>query len=264
MLNPWKRERVLITARTYPTPARQGVEVSCTGAITDAGKWIRLHPVPYRFLDLDKRFRKYQWIDVGVTKSSDPRPESYRVDISSLKILTPPLQTTNHWQARKDVIFPLRSPSLCYLQRTRQETGTTLGFFKPREITGFEIRPEQSPDWTSDERERLLQQGLFETEPHTPLEKIPFKFYYRFVCDEDDCSGHRLSCVDWELGQAYRRWRMEYGERWEEKIREKFEQEMIERFDTHFFVGTIKAHPQVWIIVGLFYPLRILQPTMAL
>ena len=28
----------------------------------------------------------------------------------------------------------------------------------------------------------------------------------------------------------------------------------IERLDTHFFVGTLKAHPAEWNIVGLFYP----------
>jgi len=50
-------KKVLITVRTYPTPARKGVEVSCTAGITDDGKWIRLFPIPYRFLDWDKRFK---------------------------------------------------------------------------------------------------------------------------------------------------------------------------------------------------------------
>jgi hypothetical protein len=86
------------------------------------------------------------------------------------------------------------------------------------------------------------------------LEKIPFKFYYRFRCDEPGCNGHRLSCVDWELGQAYRSWRRKYGPEWEEKLRLRFEKEMIGRYDTHFFVGTVRVHPASWIIVGLFYP----------
>ncbi len=251
----YKNKRVLVTARTYPTPARQGVEVSCTGGITHDGRWIRLHPVPYRFLANDQRFSKYQWIDMRAVKSSDPRRESYRVDIPSIKIVSPRLPTDDHWKARKQIVFPLLAPSLCYLQRTRQETGTTLGVFRPREITGFEIRPEENPDWTPAERERLIQQDMFEVQPHAPLEKIPFKFRYLFRCDEPGCRGHKLSCADWELGQAYRRWRRDYGEDWEAKLREKFERQMIERFDTHFFVGTIKAHPHVWIIVGLFYPL---------
>ena len=95
--------RVLITARTYPTPVRRGVEVSCTGGITESGEWIRLFPVPYRFLSLDKRFRKYQWIEANVAKSSDLRPESFQIDIDSINIISEPLPTKDRWQARKNI-----------------------------------------------------------------------------------------------------------------------------------------------------------------
>jgi hypothetical protein len=63
-----------------------------------------------------------------------------------------------------------------------------------------------------------------------------------------------MICPDWEMGQAYRSWRMEYGDQWEDKFRQKFEREMIDKNETHFFVGTIHKHPGSWIIVGLFYP----------
>ncbi len=72
MLNPWTPAKVLVTARTYPAPAKQGVEVSCTGGITEDGRWIRLFPVPYRFLDQDRRFRKYQWIDARIARRATP------------------------------------------------------------------------------------------------------------------------------------------------------------------------------------------------
>ena len=29
---------------------------------------------------------------------------------------------------------------------------------------------------------------------------------------------------------------------------------MIFEDDTHFYVGTVRHHPNTWIIVGLFYP----------
>lgn len=65
-----------------------------------------------------------------------------------------------------------------------------------------------------------------------------------------------MICTDWEMGQAYRAWRKQYGDQWEGKFRQRFEKEMIEKNDTHFFVGTIHQHPGSWIIVGLFYPPR--------
>ena len=78
---------MLVTVRTYPVPARKGFEVSCTGGVTSDGKWIRLFPVPYRFLDDDKRFKKYQWIDVDVKSArGDPRPESHNLNIEKIAI----------------------------------------------------------------------------------------------------------------------------------------------------------------------------------
>lgn len=63
-------------------------------------------------------------------------------------------------------------------------------------------------------------------------------------------------CTDWEMGQAYRAWRKEYGPSWEAKFRQRFEAEMATKFNTHFFVGTLHQHPNNWIIIGLYYPPR--------
>jgi hypothetical protein len=254
MIPKWMSAKVLITARTYPAPARKGIEVSCTGGITADGKWIRLHPVPYRFLDEDKRFRKYQWIDASISKSNDSRPESFTLDLNSIHIASEPLSTARLWQARKEIVTPLQSPSLCWLQAERDKNKfPTLGFFKPKEISRFIIEPD-NPYWTHEELAKLRQNPLFGAVPTQQLEKLPYKFKYRFVCDEPTCRGHELSCLDWELGQSYRKWCRKYGEDWEGAIRLRYEQEMIERYDTHFFVGTVRTHPDAWIIVGLFYP----------
>ena len=97
-MEKWTRRKVLIVVRTYPVPAMTGIEVSCTAAITDDQKWMRLFPVPYRFLDPDKRFRKYQWIDVSVTRASnDPRPESFKLNEQSIRIIG----SEASWQAKQ-------------------------------------------------------------------------------------------------------------------------------------------------------------------
>ena len=250
----YERKRVFITARTYPSPARKGIEVSCTGGITEQGEWIRLFPVPWRLLSQDKRFRKYQWIEVTVKKAPDPRPESFLLDIDSINILGDSVPTTGGWAARKLIVSPLQAHCLCCLHRTwREERKPTLGFFKPKSITEFVIEAD-TPTWTPGELAKLRQHTMFQDTPLHLLEKIPYKFSYKFFCDEPDCNGHKLSCVDWELGEAYRKWRVKYGNKWEWAIRNRFETEMITKLDTHFFVGTVAAHPSSWIIVGLFYP----------
>ncbi len=256
MHKPQETKKALIVVRTYPTPAKSGVEVSCTAAITDKGEWLRLFPVPWRFLPSDQRFRKYQWVEVTVTKASDARPESYKLKPDGIRVLSEPLSTTKGWQARKDVIYPLKAHCLCCLQKQRDAHGhPTLGIFRPKVITKLHITAEDAK-WT-DAQLALLRQGhLFLRPPKTELEKIPFTFRYEFRCDHDECPGHKIICTDWEMGQSWRQWKTKYRDGWEAKFRGRYETDMILKYDTHFYMGTIHQHPHVWIIVGLFYPPR--------
>jgi hypothetical protein len=247
-------KKILVTVKTYPTPAKKGIEVSCIAGVTSEAQWIRLFPLPFRFLPDDKRFKKYQWIKASLTKAPDPRPESHMIDVESIEILGEPLSSENCWQSRKAIIMPLAAPSLCHLIETRKQTGATLGIFKPKEITEFIVESDPQPTWSSKELEILSQESLFYKKPLTPLEKIPYRFIYKFVCNKSGCKGHRLSVVDWEIDQAYRSWKRKYGTQWEKYFRQRFEDEMISKFDTHFFAGTMRSHPDIWIIIGLFYP----------
>jgi hypothetical protein len=250
----WIRKKVLITVRTYPTPSRAVVEASCTAGICD-GKWIRLFPVPHRLLDNDKRFRKYQYIEVDTIKApSDPRPESHKINVDSIKILTEPITRKNNWQVRKSLILPLSSQSLCSLYSIHEFKGEpTLGIFKPREIIRLTIKKSRTT-WTESQQASLHQSPLFGSLPKIPLEKLPYDFFYEFQCDDPNCPSHRLTCTDWEMGELYLKCKAKYGNNWEKKFRETYEDAMINKKDTYFYVGTVHGHPKQWIIIGLFYP----------
>ena len=241
--------------KTYPVPAKKGVEVSCTAAITEDGRWIRLFPVPFRYLEEDKRFAKYQWIKLRVRRSNDTRPESYNIDPDSIEFVGDrPIPTDKKWQQRKELVFPLLAKSMCSLQKEQKANGhPTLGAFKPKSIDALVIE-EVDPEWSEEQKAKLDQTDLFHKQPAVKLEKIPFKFSYQYTCHEEGCTGHQMMCSDWEMAQAYRSWRQKYGKDWEKPFREKFEQQMCER-DTHFYVGTVHQHPDAWIVVGLFYPM---------
>lgn len=252
----WIAKRVLITVRTYPVPAQKNIEVSCTAGISD-GQWIRLFPVPYRYLDYDKRFAKYQWIDVSVIKAAqDPRPESYKLNVDTIRI-DADMPPKDGWRARKEILRPLMRPSMCAIRRERDANNApTLGLFRPAKIERLIIEPDTS-EWTPQQLANLDQSMLFYAGPAEKLEKLPHKFKYQFRCDDPECNGHTMSCTDWEMGESYREWRDKYGEEWETAFRLKYEEEMIHKRDTHFYVGTVHRHPREWIIVGLFYPPRL-------
>jgi hypothetical protein len=191
---------------------------------------------------------------VEVTKpTSDARPVSFKLKPDSIQILGD-IGTEREWRDRRAILRPLLQPSMCAIRRQRDERGSpTLGLFKPAEVKRLIIEPTDE-QWTAAELQILQQDTLFQKAPTDTLEKLPFNFKYEFQCTDGACKGHEMMCTDWEMGQAYRRWRRDYGSDWERPFRQKFETDMIQKLDTHFFVGTVHRHPSSWIIVGLFYP----------
>ena len=253
MLSAWQEEEILILIKAYPNPSKGAIETSCTAGITRGGQLIRLYPIAFRLLEEDKRFSKYQWIKVRIRKANDPRPESYVPDFDSIEIISDPIPTKNKWELRRGIVESCRMPSMEAIRNQQEETGISLAFFRPRQITALHI--EQAPEkWTNEELAKLQQQNFFDTGNREQLERVPFDFKYEYLCDDPACRGHKMKIVDWEIYQAYRSWLRKYGSGWEEKLRHRFEYEMQEKKDTHFFVGTMRSHPTSWIIVGLFYP----------
>lgn len=61
--------------------------------------------------------------------------------------------------------------------------------------------------------------------PLEPLERIPYRFYYEFICPDTTCTtAHKMQVLDWELHQSYRKWHAEYGpEGWEAALRNRYE-----------------------------------------
>ena len=74
---PWRTIEVLITVKAYPNPSKSQSEAACIVGIQRDGGFVRLYPVPFRALDDQQRFKKYQWIRVRARKpKNDPRPAS--------------------------------------------------------------------------------------------------------------------------------------------------------------------------------------------
>ena len=162
---------------------------------------MRLFPVPWGLLPESQRFRKYQWVDLTVIKAaSDARPESHHLTQDGVSIVSAELSTANAWQARKNIVLPLRAHCLCCLIKQRDANQfPTLGIVRPDSISKLRIAPDPAP-WTEAQLSMLRQEHLFAEAPQRELEKIPFRFYYEFQCPESACNGHNVMCTDWENG----------------------------------------------------------------
>src|SRR6185312_9846007 len=63
-------ERILILAKTYPSPSAQHVETSCVAGLTEHGCMRRLYPVPFRLIKESQKFKKWQWVKLRVEKAT--------------------------------------------------------------------------------------------------------------------------------------------------------------------------------------------------
>jgi hypothetical protein len=240
------------------------VEVVCTAGVTEAGQWVRLHPIDYRYLPPDHQFRKYQWISVALSPrgaSNDMRQESRKPDLESIRLLGPQIGTEHGWRERKQILENTSVYTLNELKRLHETHRTSLGRVRPSRILDLKIEPEEE-EWDDKALERWKQIPLF-GEPPKKLRKIPFKFVYVFEC-EDSSKPHNASLIDWEMGVLW----LKEAERLKDdykaavSVRNKFLKEICgSGKDTHFFMGTHYVF-NTWMVLGVFWPPKVSQLTL--
>lgn len=251
-------KRILVVVKTYPNPSRSYVEtVCCAGVDLDTRTWVRMYPITYRRL-ADKKFPKYQVITCEATKPRDDnRPESLRVNQDTIVLVGEAMPAGDAGWRKRMALLPAPARSLEDIQDAQRRDGTSIGMFRPKQITRLVKR--KAKPWGARQLAALRQQrlglGEAETSELAELEQIPWSFAYEFTCDDDRCTGHELGVLDWEIGQSYRRWVREYGDRWEEVLRAKYEVELPAR-DLHFVVGNLAKRRHTFEIIGLVRPAR--------
>ncbi len=253
--------KILIATKTYPTISTKYQETVCTaGILLDDDErplqWIRLYPISYRYLDFEKRYKRWTIISALIEKDSrDSRLESFRlVEQNSLKPIKE-ISTVNEWQERKELLL---LPHLQFnsIQEIKDQ-GKSLGIIKPKSIQKY-LHQQDNREWNEKEQVILGQLDLFREKK--PLEKIPYKFYYHFLDQADKL--HKYSILDWEIMELYRNCRnnskltgIDAETEALEKVRQKIEDKFLsDQIDLYFIVGNLKQHPQNFLIIGIFYP----------
>ena len=144
-------EELLILTKTYPSPSSRYRETTCVAAITRTGELRRLFPVPYRFLIDDAQFRKWEWIRASVAiTTTDRRPESRRIDVDSIELLNERVGTDDSWFERRQIVEAHVVDDFYALEERRKKSGETLGFIRPKAISGFDVTPAKQSDWSEE------------------------------------------------------------------------------------------------------------------
>jgi hypothetical protein len=260
--------KVLITVKTYPLPSNKYEELVCTAGVLEDGRWIRIYPIPFRSLPHDKKFEKYEWIQLDLVRNtSDFRPESYRPksEASNIQVLGK-LGTEHEWAERKKYVLKNVFTSfreLIDLAKSKEQK--SLATFHPKTIVDF-IVEEDTRTWKEQWIANYDQYSLFEIDEKGEgvlrkiVDKVPYKYSYRFLCD-GETKPRTLMIEDWEIGALY--WnclQQADGNEMEanDLVRKKYFEEFLSKKDIYFFVGTTKKFhnvgPNPFVIIGVFYP----------
>lgn len=60
--------KVLVVVKTYPTLSSKYDELVCTAGFLEDGHWIRIYPIPFRKLEYERRYSKYDWVEIDLDR----------------------------------------------------------------------------------------------------------------------------------------------------------------------------------------------------
>ena len=260
-------QRVLITVKTYPTLSRKYGETVCTAGVREDGSWMRIYPVPFRRLDENEQYRKFDWLKTDFIRGrSDPRPETHHPADLAKMLPTAHMGTEDNWRERRKLLL---SKATVYdrlepLLTGAKETRLSLAVFKPTKICGF-IWEDDDREWdmnkVAEMRDKTRQVEMFKDEMWRETFKVIPKLPYAFSYQLEDADGRKstMQVLDWECGQLY--WNCFHRHRDEATALEKVQAKYLDEFgrrDLHFFLGTTQQFhgfaPNPWVIVGVFAP----------
>lgn len=241
----------MILIKAQPHRSSQYFETVCCAGVGRDRKWRRQYPVPFRILNEDQKFKRWQWIEYKFVPpaGTDPRRESQRVQQESLVPTT-----IMKREERADFLAPLIKSSTAEADAARD----SLTLVRPKKILLRAVdKPQEDLEYEAREHKKLADQGsLFgqgqELKPFTPCRK-------RFMLEWIDLhsKSHSHICDDWETVTAFDRFDRMYGEeRAIKELRMKYEEQYFEAglvlgFSTHSRRNIEYGSKNQWLLVGL-------------
>jgi hypothetical protein len=192
------------------------------------------------------RFDRFDLIEALITKSSsDARPESFRVDHDSIRVIDRGKTLSD--ESKVQLWRPHVAPSLEALMQENKATESSLGIIQPDPGSlKFFSRAAKADE---QKEAQGVQASLLE-QPLRPLAPPEFVFGYQYTSDGQHPHTHTIQ--DWEVQAAYIAYLRRYRTR--DEALKMLDQEYGTRIPTrhpHFIMGTMKLHPRNFILIGV-------------
>jgi hypothetical protein len=193
-----KTLELMVNCKTYPAVSTKYIETVCTGGVQADGQFVRLYPVPFRFLDAEEQYGRWDVIRVQAYRDAkDKRPESWH--------LAPGMPIT-----KIDRIDTERSR----WEWMRKTVHTSTQYMTDNGITNgcVEIEPIElywkpdSTEWTPTQRAVINQGNLFATKQQFEniSERVPWQFRLKFR-ERNSRREDDAKVLAWSYYEGFRR-----------------------------------------------------------
>lgn len=237
-----QRARVVILVKAVPHPSKaHGETVCCAGVTLDRG-WKRLFPIPFRRLEGEAQFKRWQWVAFGYRcPTSDRRPESCHVFEDTIEA-----EDQMPVGERASFLEPLIVSSCASAARR----GQSLALVRPQAYR-FSWRAKSQVE-IDEERvayAQAVQQLSMVDRPLKALEPTPYEF--RITYTDADGAKHDHGCEDWETSATFWKFTREKGEQAAlAHLSETYNERYRER-GVAFAMGTMASRPRTWLLLGV-------------
>lgn len=239
---------LLVNCKTYPAVSRKYTETVCTGGVQSTGEFVRLYPVPFRFLSPDEQYDRWDVIKVRAYRDTkDTRPESWHfVPGSSIEKLRHIASEKQRWEWMCKTIHDSAE--------AMSENGLTNGCV---EIEPIELywKPDNK-EWTASQKQTINQGDLFATPSQLRglAESIPWQFRlkYREKSTGREDEGKVLA---WSYYTGYLRNKLRCGddEQALEEVADKVRSSIFNRDRTVFAILGTHSRFGNWMISALYH-----------
>lgn len=195
---------MLVNCKTYPAVSTKYTETVCTGGVDRDGHFIRLYPIPFRFLEKEEQYDRWDIIRVNAYRDTkDPRPESWHfAPGTTIEVIGKAETAREQWQWMRTVIFAGAEDL--------ENQNLTNGLVEIEPIK-FYWKPDQS-EWTESQK-NVIRQGnlLFDNEAMSQMaERVPWQFRlsYREIATGREGEGKVLA---WSYYVGFLRQRARLG-----------------------------------------------------